>query len=265
MTKSQPLISVVTVCFNSEKTIERTIVSVLKQKFKDFQYVLIDGKSTDRTVEMIQRFAAQDDRIQWISEKDQGIYDAMNKGTLLAEGKFIHYLNSDDFLINDEVYLKAASYLRDTQTLYYGQINYRHTDGNISLIGFPVASADLKYELKGVHQPATFFPRAPFKKLGYFNIKYRYAADYDLIRRFYKAVPSEFIPLQITEMADDGASKNNFEKALAENTEIAIKFGDSRFYLYAINLKLEVGKAIRYRMPFLFHWLRKWVLRKRYL
>ncbi len=265
MNLNQPLISVVTVCFNSEKTIERTIVSVIQQKFKELQFIIVDGKSADRTLDLIQKYAAQDARIKWVSEKDLGIYDAMNKGTLMAEGRFIHYLNSDDFLLDDQVYLKAADGLKDPQTLYYGQIKYRHRDGNTSLLGFPVGKKDLKYELKGVHQPAAFFPRTPFKELGYFNIKYRYAADYDLIRRFYKALPSEFIPLQITEMADDGASKNNFEKALSENTEIAINFGDSPLFLYAINLKLQIGKFIRYRTPGLFHWLRKWVFRKRYL
>ncbi len=265
MISARPLLSIVTVCFNSDKTIERTILSVLGQSFKDFQYILVDGKSTDQTVSLIQKYAAQDSRIKWVSEKDSGIYDAMNKGTRMSEGQFIHFLNSDDFLIDDQVYTEAAKHLTDLNTLYYGQIKYRHTDGNTSLLGFPFLKSDLKYELKGIHQPAAFFPRGQFEKAGYFNIKYRYAADYDLIRRFFKVGPAQFIPLQLTEMADDGASKNNFEKALAENTEIAKQFGDSSLLLFGVNAKLQLGKFIRYRMPGLFHWLRKWVLRKKYL
>lgn len=264
MIKNQPLISVVTVCFNSEKTIERTIVSVLRQKFQDFQYVIVDGKSNDNTIEIVKKYASQDPRIQWVSEKDRGIYDAMNKGTKLSQGHFIHYLNSDDFLVDSEVYLKAASYLKDQDTLYYGQIKYQHSDGKISVLGYPFLKKDMKYELKGIHQPATFFPRKAFDKIGFFEIQYRYAADYDLLRRFYRAGPSQFIPLPVTEMADDGASRNNFEKALAENTEIAKKFGDSGLILLAIRQKAEFGKWLRYKTPALFHWLRKWILRKKY-
>lgn len=91
--KSQPLISIVTVYFNSEKTIEQTIVSVLQQKLRDFKNILINGKSTDRTLDLIQKYAALSERIKWVSERDNGIYDAKNKGTLMAEGKFSHYLN----------------------------------------------------------------------------------------------------------------------------------------------------------------------------
>ena len=259
-----PLISVVTVCFNSELTIEKTIRSVLSQSFRELQYVIVDGQSSDRTIEIIRKYAAQDPRVQWVSEKDRGIYDAMNKGTKLSRGQFIHYLNSDDCLIDSEVYLQVAASLKDPKTLYYGQIKYLHSDGKTSLLGYPFLKHDIKYELKGIHQPATFFPRQQFEKIGFFEIQYRYAADYDLLRRFYKSGPSQFIPLQVTEMADDGASKNNFEKALAENTEIAKKFGDSYFVLLAIKQKAMIGKWLRYKAPFLFHLLRKWVLRRKY-
>ena len=96
-----PDFSVITVSFNSEDTIERTINSVLSQKNIDYEYIIIDGKSTDSTCNIINKYSKRINRI--ISEKDNGLYDAMNKGITLSRGKYIFIINSDDFYTTDHV------------------------------------------------------------------------------------------------------------------------------------------------------------------
>lgn len=104
------MLTVITVCFNSEKTIEKCIQSVLEQKYNDIEYIIIDGKSTDKTVEILkkyeEKFLLKNRSYKYISEKDSGIYDAMNKGLKLAAGKWIYFLGSDDYLYDNTVFEK---------------------------------------------------------------------------------------------------------------------------------------------------------------
>ncbi len=100
--------SIITVCYNEEKTIRATMESVLGQKWKDFEYVIIDGASTDATLEIIRQYARKDNRIQYISEKDKGIFNAMNKGIKYAHGDFLFFLNAGDILHGDDVLDKVA-------------------------------------------------------------------------------------------------------------------------------------------------------------
>ena len=105
------LFSIVTVCYNSEKTIETTIKSILNQTCQDYEYWIIDGKSTDRTVQIIQQYEPLfQGKLKWISEKDQGIYDAMNKGIAHSSGEIIGILNSDDYYEDDALEKIAKAY-----------------------------------------------------------------------------------------------------------------------------------------------------------
>lgn len=103
-------ITIITVSYNAENTIEATINSVINQTYNDIEYIIIDGKSTDNTLDIIKRY--KNKITKWISEKDDGIYDAMNKGITLASGDYIFFLNADDFLINNNIIEKVVSYLK---------------------------------------------------------------------------------------------------------------------------------------------------------
>ena len=114
--KNLPLVSVVTVSFNSAKTIRRTIESVLGQTYQRIEYILIDGGSTDGTISVISAYA---DKVNFfISEPDQGIYDAMNKGVCAATGDWIHILNSDDYYASPEVIELAVRVLNPMRIIY---------------------------------------------------------------------------------------------------------------------------------------------------
>ena len=114
-------ISIITVCYNAEDTISDTIQSVLSQDYEDVEYIIVDGKSTDRTLEIIQTIK---NRIHLISEKDRGIYDAMNKGINLASGNVIGILNADDVYKNNQVLTNVMNAFRDNVSVVYGDIEY---------------------------------------------------------------------------------------------------------------------------------------------
>ena len=111
-------LSIITVCYNAEKVIEDTILSVLGQTYQDIEYILVDGGSQDKTLQIIEKYS-QDERVRYISEPDEGIYDAMNKGGSLATGDYIQFLNAGDFLVNatviEDVICKIKEYSCDNR------------------------------------------------------------------------------------------------------------------------------------------------------
>ena len=122
-------ISIVTVTFNSEKTLQDTLDSVLRQDYRNIEHIIIDGGSTDSTVDIIRAYASKttSHSVKWVSEKDRGIYDAMNKGIAMATGEVIGILNSDDYFTSDDIVSKLARPFEDeTLEAVYGDIHFIH-------------------------------------------------------------------------------------------------------------------------------------------
>ena len=122
------MISVITVCYNAEKEIEKTIKSVLKQTYMDYEYIFIDGKSKDNTLEVINRYIPEFEkkgiRIKLVSEEDQGIYDAMNKGVKHASGEWINFMNAGDCFHDEYVLEKIAEHLSEEDDVVAGEYVY---------------------------------------------------------------------------------------------------------------------------------------------
>jgi glycosyltransferase involved in cell wall biosynthesis len=248
-------ISIVTVCFNSEKTLERTLKSIIAQNYQNKEIVIIDGGSKDSTLEILEKYREHIGVL--VSEKDNGIYDGMNKGWQKASGDFVHFLNSDDWYVDSKVLSKVAAQIKDQNTIYHGKVIYKHNSGHETVMGRPATYADQKYELRGIHQPASFFPRALFKTLGGFDLNYRISSDYDLIRRFLKSVPAQFLDIDVTYMSDAGASAKNINLGLEENFKIAVKDGGSPLALRSHNAWVGFWLKIRYQHPHFFQFLKK--------
>ena len=127
--------SIITICFNSEKTIERTIKSVLAQTCRDYEYIIVDGASKDSTLDIVKRYEPMfEGRMKWKSEPDKGIYNAMNKGIKRASGDIIGIVNSDDWLEPDaleNVQKSVTANGNDLNSLYCGGINYHLANGEI--------------------------------------------------------------------------------------------------------------------------------------
>lgn len=186
MKSEHPFFSIITVCFNSAGTIRRTIQSILEQSFEDYEYLVIDGGSTDGTLQIIQEYEPLfQGKMHWISEKDNGIYDAMNKGIGLAKGKYHNMLNSDDFLYHEDVLRKVAEEISRNPGygIYYGIEILRYTDGEEFMAARPHHSRLLHGNM--IRHQAAFIQDTVHKKYGY-STKYRMVADQDFFIRTFK-------------------------------------------------------------------------------
>ena len=133
---NKPYFSIITACYNSAKTIERTIKSVLDQSYDSWEYIIVDGKSTDNTLEIVNAYAKKENRIRVISEPDHGIYDAMNKGIGMAQGILIGMVNSDDYYEKDALQNIQEAYKGTDYEIVYGMQRNWSVDGRIMSIIF---------------------------------------------------------------------------------------------------------------------------------
>ena len=204
----EPLVSVITVVYNGDAHLEQTIQSVLSQSWSNLEYVIVDGGSTDGTPGIIRKY---EDRIaRWISERDEGIYDAMNKGLRLASGDLIAFLNSGDWYNPGILEDVAEEYLRrkNGDLVIAGKWTLVFEDLDLEI---PV-SPSLKFS-QGIpiSHPAMFVPRTVYEKFGMFDLQYRYGADFDMLVRWYlRGVKFHFIDSNILNYRTQGASERYF-------------------------------------------------------
>ena len=176
----KPLFSIITVVYNNEKYLEETIKSVVNQKFRNFEYIIIDGGSSDKTLDIIKRYDSQID--YWISEKDKGIYDAFNKGMSLAKGDFIGIVNSDDTYLDNalEIIAKYINELKNKEIDFiFGSVK-KHWG---ILYGYRPEKIYYSWGFYSSHSTGFFLRRSSAKKIGLYNINYKYHADYDYFYR----------------------------------------------------------------------------------
>lgn len=210
----QPLFSIATPCYNSEKTIERTIKSVLAQGFKDYEYIIVDGGSTDRTIDIIRKYEPMfEGRMKWKSEPDKGIYDAFNKGVERSSGKYCWNVNSDDYIEPDALQTIASivnDYKEDEYPVISGAMNIRREDGSVEkTVASSVKEAKRSYIMDdiGIKHPATLVPKFIYNKIGAFDDRFHIVGDMDWFQRAYKqGVPFLFVPNVLTNMYNGGVS-----------------------------------------------------------
>lgn len=212
----KPLVTVVTVVYNGEQHLEETILSVLNQTYDNLEYIIIDGGSTDSTLDIVKRYESSID--YWISEPDQGIYDAMNKGIKLACGDIIGLINADDFYtsmaveqvvdvykkeehqsdINSNIIITGSGFkINENSQILYSM------GGNLSLKYF---SQKIVHTMPIIH-PATFVSASVYKKYGVFDETYRVLGDYDFILRvFINDVKFIFLKESLVSMRTGGVS-----------------------------------------------------------
>ena len=181
-----PKISIITACYNAEKTIEQTIQSVVNQTYDNIEYIIVDGASTDGTMDIVRKYEEQVDII--ISEPDEGIYDAFNKGAKVATGDYIQYLNADDYLIADDVINGVSIFIKNNNNpvLVYGGILIINEDtGYKRLRNKQFMLVDIQRG-EMIPHPATFLNRDILLEMELFDTQYVIAADYNLICKVYK-------------------------------------------------------------------------------
>lgn len=178
------LVSVITPCYNSASTIEKTLECIENQTYKNLEYIIIDGGSTDDTLKIIERHRERlPKRLKLVSEKDNGIYDAMNKGIRLAKGKLIGIVNSDDWYENDTVANIVKHYGGSKYEVVYGMQRNFYKEKEKSVF---IYSHEFLPEQMITH-PTCFVTSDTYRDFGMFDTEYRSAADYDFMLRLYES------------------------------------------------------------------------------
>lgn len=212
-TKSNPLLTIIIPTYNSEITLDVALKSIIHQTFRDLEVLIMDGLSTDSTVEIAKKYQTEFPNIKFISKKDEGIYDAMNKGINIAQGKWLYFMGSDDSLYETSTLEKVLNNnkLTDYDIIY----------GNVySSRFFGIYDGEFTYSklsFQNICHQAIFFQKIIFKKTGKFNIKYQIHADWDHnIKWFFSSrISKVYVDQIIANYADDGFS-SRFEDDIFE-------------------------------------------------
>ena len=178
-TDNRPLISIITVVYNGVKTIEQTIQSVIRQPYQNKEYIIIDGGSTDGTVDLIRKYEMY--LSYWVSEPDKGIYDAMNKGINHARGELIGIINADDWY-EEDVFEEIVKYYQETDSgkVIHGLLRNFLNEEFYSMVGNSIRR--LRFDM--IQHPTCFIPKKIYDTYGVYDTSYKYSGDYDLILRF---------------------------------------------------------------------------------
>lgn len=178
-----PKITVVTVVWNDATHIDKTIVSVLSQSYPSIEYIIIDGGSTDGTVEIIKKYA---NKISyWESEPDKGVYDAMNKGIAASTGDYVIFMNSGDTFHSDDVIEKMHLEEAGKDSIVYGNVSVKYWDGIVTEKPHEFFKTSMKFKGVGICHQTVFFPGEVIRKMRY-DLTYRIASDYDLMYRMWR-------------------------------------------------------------------------------
>ena len=206
MKNNQPLISIVTVVYNGEKLLEKTIRSIINQTYKNIEYIIIDGNSTDGTVDIIKKYEESIDI--WVSEKDKGLYDAMNKGAKLATGDFINFMNADDIIYSTNAVELIVEHMSGMDYTYYSRASIM--GATVSWF-YPATEVNnyvkwLKFNLPN-HQ--TMFFHKKFYKSIFYDLRLSITADDDYKLFALARGNLEFIDIIFVEFKRGGVSSNH--------------------------------------------------------
>lgn len=259
----KPLITVITVVFNGEKHLEDTIRSIISQTYENIEYVIVDGGSSDRTLDIIEKYEYTID--YWVSEKDNGIYDAMNKGLHLAMGEWVNFMNADDYFFSVEVVDRVAKEVRNLEknfSIVYGPLNLISDSGvSLDVISTPSdqAKSQMSHRLSIPHQ-SQFSRLSAIKEIGFFDNTYRVSGDYEFTIRLLKNYECYFIgDLMVACMRTGGISSNPKISLLLlredRRSQVTHGYKLNRFFIYAgirVCLRLITecmfGRRLTYRL-----------------
>ena len=242
--EDKPLISIITVVYNGEKYLEETIQSVINQTYDNVEYIIIDGGSTDRTLDIIKKY---EDKIDyWVSEKDYGLYHAMNKGISLCIGEIIGMINADDYYYPNtfEVIVDSFKNIDLRKNFFFGDMMY----GDTLVQGW--REKDVLISAFGVH-PSMFVPKVIYNKIGGYKLNYKILSDYDFMYRAYHI--EKIKPIYTNEIISffrpGGLSGQNIFRAYTEELLIKIENGQRIYIAFGIYLlkllKYNLTKLIK--------------------
>jgi len=243
-------ISIITVSYNSKLTIRDTFDSVLNQTYPDIEYIVVDGRSSDGTIDIIKAYEPYfNNNIHWISEPDKGLYDAMNKGIKMATGDIVGIINSDDFYSEKNIIEIVANTFKHDSTVeaIYGDVRFVNPDNLEKTVRY-YRSRNFKpwrfrFGFMPPH-PSFFTYKHNFDKFGYYKTDYKIAADYELLIRFLftNKIKYKYLPSTIMKMRTGGASTASLKSNIVLNKEIVRACRENGIYtnLFILTFKYFV-------------------------
>lgn len=245
-----PFFTIITVVRNGATTLQKCINSIKAQTFQDFEYLIIDGASSDGTIELIRE---NSDIISFaVSEEDQGLYFAMNKGLKLARGKYVGILNADDIYFPNTLDLVQEAFRKDFKSdVIYGAMSYFSQSDQAHFIH----SDELPNRM--IFHPTCFISSDTYKRIGEFDTKYQVAADYEFIMRCFKA-GEKFLGLKhaLAVFSDGGTSARLRLRSILETSEIQARYNsESKFHRYKKLLRMLVATYLRALLGKALGWL----------
>lgn len=220
-------ISLITVTFNSASTLRDTFDSVLTQEYVDYEYIVVDGGSKDSTVDLIKEYEPLfNGRMRWISERDNGMYDGINKGIKMSTGDVVGIINSDDFYHRTDIFSIIAEAFEDKSIqAIYGDVRFVNPDNLQKTVRYYDSSSFKPSKFRWGWMPAhpSFFTyRENFERYGYYKEDYKIAADYELLIRhlFVNKVPYKYLPVDFLMMRTGGKSTSGLKSTIVLNKEI---------------------------------------------
>lgn len=221
-------ISIITATFNSSKTISDCLQSVVQQNYTEIEHIIIDGKSTDQTLEIVKDYSNKYGLVKYISESDNGIYDALNKGISISSGDVIGFVHSDDLLADEDVIAEIASAFKENNVDgVYADLKYVGSSDINKIIRYwtskPFSHDLLKKGWMPAH-PSLFLKKEVYKERGNFNTSFKIAADYDFILRIFSVKNYNFHCLnRVTYLMRSGGASNKDLKSIILKTKEDIK------------------------------------------
>lgn len=235
-------VSIITVCYNSKKYIRQTLESVLNQTYSNIEYIIIDGGSTDGTVDIIKQYeSAFNGRMKWVSESDRGIYDAINKGIKMSKGDLIGILSSDDWYETDSIEKVIKLYDKNyPYQVLYGMARTLKDDIEWQ-IQFVNNNALVEFMMP--HE-ACFITRKAYKKVGLYSLKYKIASDYDLLLRLNENEQMKFVPIYSVLVNFRLGGVSSSEYTIYEHFVVRYHHGQYSgwsFAIYTIWFNIKIG------------------------
>jgi len=231
----RPLVTIITITLNSQKHLEKTLKSILKQKYDNYELIIIDGKSNDKTLKIINKYSDKID--YWISEKDKGIYDAFNKGLSLARGAYIGFVNSDDILTKNSIKYLVRYHHNKKFDFIFGAVK-KHWG---ILYGYKKWKVKFSWGFYSSHSTGFFITNKAAKKVGKYNLKFKYHADWDYFYRMIVKKKLVGISSKRNELFGyfrrGGYSSNIiFDDHIFETIKIRLHNGQNNFFVLLITL-----------------------------
>jgi glycosyltransferase len=250
----KPILSVITVVYNNVDFIHEAINSVLSETLPSIEYIIIDGKSTDGTVSVIESYGLK--ITKFVSARDNGLYDAMNKGVSIATGDYVSFINADDYYVPEALGVVVKNLMSQSPDVLYADLDYINNEKQVQRCWRPGKfNPDNLKNLWIPPHPTTFIRRKLIIKAEGFDLKYKLAADYDLILKVLSGAEKViYLDTVLVKMRLGGATNVSWENIIKQNVEIFMSYKRQfnrypvlKFFIKLVNRFYQVNRAKKFR------------------